>query len=613
MAAGVMVTTVAQVIDYGGLTADVVDIEESIKPNTQNQDNRSILKGGIALFCFFFLDIADIVTDCLLVKQFHDEKGNHDLFIVSIFSLLLPYLMSSIFTVKAVMSYHDNASRGYSSFGHAYFRLCGSICTVIAAVIFMPIFNVKEQISNIWTAFMTCNIFLGPKDAQKDEATCQRFSAYGSTFGWGCEGCCFVPGMVIAISMRLFEDIPQSIVNILYMTRNPDEITILNIISLCTTFINIAIAIIILIFKGKEIYDGIQKEIEQRLQGLRQTEDVTAAKPNAASISDTNMADAAGKNIAIKDRMTGLLVQEVVPEYVWYALQLASVGEYTSKNVMHKYLAKVNSDTGKKMDSPASAREIITFIREHNVNTSELYKSINEFKTFNDFFARGIRVDNVRPISNPDNESVVLSPADCRLMCWESIMESTKIWVKGKNFTLENFIGAKYTNIDIDTYNGGAFVIARLGPGDYHRWHWPLSGLVTKICPIDGLYYPDNPFTVNNKDFDTYTENKRAIIEIDGGTKCGKYLLFVIAATMVGSYILYSKEADMPTRDSPVALRIGDRIIRGDVAGEFRYGGSTILLLFQPNKVKFDDDIQRNVEAKLETLVSVRTRIGIIL
>merc|ERR1711933_601911 len=107
-----------------------------------------------------------------------------------------------------------------------------------------------------------------------------------------------------------------------------------------------------------------------------------------------------------------------------------------------------------------------------------------------------------------------------------------------------------------------------------------------------------------------YSENKRAIVEIECGGKIGNVIMFVIAATMVGSYKLHRKDAEDPTKDEPIALKVGDNVKRGDVAGEFRFGGSTILLLFEPNKVKFDGDIERNVANQFETLVNVRARIG---
>merc|ERR1712154_569297 len=72
----------------------------------------------------------------------------------------------------------------------------------------------------------------------------------------------------------------------------------------------------------------------------------------------------------------------------------------------------------------------------------------------------------------------------------------------------------------------------------------------------------------------------------------------------------FKEEAADPTKDNPIPLTLGDEVKRGEVAGEFRFGGSTVLMLFEPNRVKWDEDILRNVAVKFETLLSVRSRIG---
>ena len=79
-------------------------------------------------------------------------------------------------------------------------------------------------------------------------------------------------------------------------------------------------------------------------------------------------------------------------------------------------------------------------------------------------------------------------------------------------------------------------------------------------------------------------------------------ILFAIAAAMVGSYGLFQK--------GHTPLIEGARIERGDAAGEFRFGGSTILLLFERQKVEFKEDLVSSSNEKLETLIEVRDTIG---
>jgi len=224
---------------------------------------------------------------------------------------------------------------------------------------------------------------------------------------------------------------------------------------------------------------------------------------------------------------------------------------------------------------------------------------VDEYATFNDFFARAID-PAARPIHSPDDENVVTSPADCRMVLFNDIVESS-LWVKGSRWTIENLLGDRYKVVG-QSLEGGSFVIARLAPQDYHRFHWPVSGKIKKFTPIQGALYTVNPIAINQP-INVYTENKRCVIEIDTGEdRFGTVVMVPVGATMVGSYRLFEKDG--------VELKEGAEVERGQVGGEFRFGGSTVLLLFAKGKVKFDDDLVRHSQEQLETLMQVGDRIG---
>lgn len=63
---------------------------------------------------------------------------------------------------------------------------------------------------------------------------------------------------------------------------------------------------------------------------------------------------------------------------------------------------------------------------------------------------------------------------------------------------------------------------------------------------------------------------------------------------MVGSYVMLQQE--------------GDEVSRGQDLGYFKFGGSTIVSLF--NNVEFDSDLVENSSKCIETLVRVGMRIG---
>jgi phosphatidylserine decarboxylase len=81
-------------------------------------------------------------------------------------------------------------------------------------------------------------------------------------------------------------------------------------------------------------------------------------------------------------------------------------------------------------------------------------------ETFNEFFYRRLKAD-ARPITNPQDPSTLVSCADCRMMAFESVNEATRLWIKGKEFSVGRLLGDSYKG-DWQTYEGGALGIFRL-------------------------------------------------------------------------------------------------------------------------------------------------------
>ena len=56
---------------------------------------------------------------------------------------------------------------------------------------------------------------------------------------------------------------------------------------------------------------------------------------------------------------------------------------------------------------------------------------------------------------------------------------------------------------------------------------------------------------------------------------------------------------------------VGDTFKKGDEYGYFAFGGSTVILVFEPNKVKFDDDLLiTSDEHIVETVIAMGDGIG---
>ena len=218
---------------------------------------------------------------------------------------------------------------------------------------------------------------------------------------------------------------------------------------------------------------------------------------------------------------------------------------------------------------------------------SEVLLPIEEFKNFNEFFYRALK-PGARPASAPNNPHIIVSPADCRSVVYNRVDTATKVWVKGREFCIKRLLGDAYPE-DVQRYGaGGSLGIFRLAPQDYHRFHIPVDGIMGKPKIIAGEYYTVNPMAIRSA-LDVYGENVRVLVPIDSAVH-GRVMVVCVGAMMVGSVEITKKE--------------GDEVKRGDELGYFKFGGSTILLLFEEGKMKYDDDLVDNSNGALETLVS---------
>ena len=240
---------------------------------------------------------------------------------------------------------------------------------------------------------------------------------------------------------------------------------------------------------------------------------------------------------------------------------------------------------GKKMDSPKSAKKILPFVDEFNIDLSIAQKQ--EFESFNDFFYRKLKPE-ARPINLDSN--VVISPADGKVLVYQNISNQDFI-VKGYRLNLKEFL----QNDELaKKYDGGSLLIFRLCPTDYHRYHFPLSGTVGEQTDIDGLYYSVNPIAIKKK-VELFCLNKRVYSELHT-TDFGDMIYSEVGATMVGSIIQTYTD---------------NNIDKGDEKGYFKFGGSTVVLIFEKDRITIDSDLIKNSNNTIETEVKMGERVGI--
>ncbi|KAI5968180.1 PSD2 [Candida theae] len=303
-------------------------------------------------------------------------------------------------------------------------------------------------------------------------------------------------------------------------------------------------------------------------------------------------------NIFVQDRLTGIIVEEKMSVYVRLGIRLLYKGLDKAKSTrVRLLLSSLSKKQGKKFDSPSSKADIASFIKFHKLSLEDcLIDNPGGYPTFNEFFYRKLK-PNARLIEDKENDGIVSSPADCRCTVFESVNDATNLWIKGRNFTLAKLFNGNFQNLNkTNLYQPDqcSLGIFRLAPQDYHRFHSPVSGKVGSIKYIEGEYYTVNPMAIRSE-LDVFGENVRSIIPIHT-EKYGTVIMIAVGAMMVGSICLTKQE--------------GDSIERGEEVGYFKFGGSTIILLFDKTKFSFDGDLLSNSKSCIETLVRVGQSIG---
>ena len=284
------------------------------------------------------------------------------------------------------------------------------------------------------------------------------------------------------------------------------------------------------------------------------------------------------------DRESGLLKTEKVAGEKWLVwLYNNPVGEATLWALAKRKV--VSTIYGTRMDSHSSTKKIHAFVEEFDIDMNIAQKQ--DFNSFNDFFTRKL-TDSARPIDT--NSTISVSPADGKILAYADISNSDFI-IKGYRFDIFSFLN----NAGLaQKYLDGTLVIIRLAPPDYHRFHFPISGSVSPITRINGDYYSVNPLALR-KMAEIFCLNKREFTIIRNPL-FGDVVMAEVGATMVGTI---------------VQTYTGNFVKKGEEKGYFKFGGSTVVLLFEKNKIRIDDDLLINTLKGYETVIKVRERIGV--
>jgi len=227
------------------------------------------------------------------------------------------------------------------------------------------------------------------------------------------------------------------------------------------------------------------------------------------------------------------------------------------------------------------------FLRKSGIDLTECVASPEDLKTPRQVFERQIRYWECRPLA----KSAIVSPADSRVAIG-SLAEESLLFLKGKFFDLDELLGRK--RAWRKQFSGGDFAIFRLTPEKYHYTHVPCAGKVVDFYELDGSLHSCNP-AATVRLIAPHSKNRRVVTIIDtnvpNGAQVGTVAMVEVLALMIGQI---EQRYSTKHYDDPQEIEPGIFIEKGSPKALFRPGSSTVVLLFEPDKIEFAEDLREN-------------------
>lgn len=201
----------------------------------------------------------------------------------------------------------------------------------------------------------------------------------------------------------------------------------------------------------------------------------------------------------------------------------------------------------------------------------------NRFASFRDFFAR------TKPTAGIDiTPEHLIAPCDGWLSAYP-IGSDSSFFIKGSHYRLADLLRDETL---ARCFHGGVCLIFRLTPADYHHY-----------CYIDDGYQGENHFIPGElhsvqsaacERYPVYTLNRRCWTLLDT-ERFGPVVQTEIGAFVVGGI---------------VNERENEPFCKGEEMGHFELAGSTIVLLFQRDRIALAAYIRRQLEEGREVRVT---------
>lgn len=222
------------------------------------------------------------------------------------------------------------------------------------------------------------------------------------------------------------------------------------------------------------------------------------------------------------------------------------------------------------------------YARAYGANLAEAARPAGGWQSFLEFFTRQLQ-EGARPL--PADPGAVVSPADGRVHTAGPVESGRLLQAKGIDYALDALLGDAG---EARAFEGGTQLTVYLSPGDYHRFHWPLSGRIHTVRHLPGDLWPVHTQAVATKP-GLFAVNERVVAFGEASTG-GAFAIVAVGALNVGS-IRLAMHPLRTNRGGPGQIRawtdLDVEVSRGEEMGWFEMG-STLVVLLAPEAGRLD-------------------------
>ena len=254
---------------------------------------------------------------------------------------------------------------------------------------------------------------------------------------------------------------------------------------------------------------------------------------------------------------------------------------------MLKLIQKLHADRliVRFLRSPRSRAFTAWYVKRNHIPISR--EELRKYSSFRDFFVR-----DREPCGVDITPGHLISPCDGWLSIFP-IWENSRLLIKGTRYWVRDILEDEAL---AKNYVGGTCLIIRLCASDYHHYCYFDDGFQGQTHYIEGQLHSVQPIACET--YPVYTLNRRCWCLL-ATENFGPVVQAEIGALIVGG----------------IANNVGNsRFCRGMEKGHFELAGSTIVLLFEPDRIVLRPEVAEQLgegqEVRVEQGMWIASRSG---